>query len=133
MVAPPGSEECGAMSLFVQYHAKVELMGTVPPSVFMPPPEVSSAIVALTPLLPGAVPVRDEARLFHIIRAAFGQRRKTLLNALLRAPASFGLGFTTDSRAEAEALLARAGIDGSRRGETLSLEEFARLADVSLS
>ncbi|HLV78919.1 MAG TPA: hypothetical protein VKT32_01520, partial [Chthonomonadaceae bacterium] len=87
-------------------------------------------IVALSPILPGAVPVREETRFFHLIRAAFGQRRKTLLNALLRAPASFGLGFTTESRADAEALLARAGIDGNRRGETLSLEEFARLSDA---
>jgi len=121
------------MSLFAQYHAEVELVGTVPRTVFLPPPEVSSALIALTPAVPGTVAVRDEARLFYLIRAAFGQRRKTLLNALLRAPASFGLGFTMESRAEVESLLARAGIDGSRRGETLSLAEFARLADASLN
>ncbi len=132
MVAAPGEDEYGALTLFVQYHTEVDLIGTVPRTVFLPPPEVSSALVALTPVQPGTVAVRDEARLFHIIRAAFGQRRKTLLNALLRAPASFGLGFTMDSRAEVEALLARVGIDGNRRGETLSLTEFARLADASL-
>jgi 16S rRNA (adenine1518-N6/adenine1519-N6)-dimethyltransferase len=132
MVAPPDSEDYGAMSLFVQYHTKIELIGTVPPTVFLPPPEVSSAIVALTPVLPGTVAVRDEARMFALIRAAFGQRRKTLLNALLRAPASFGLGFTMNDRPAVEALLARAGIDGNRRGETLSLAEFARLADSLL-
>jgi 16S rRNA (adenine1518-N6/adenine1519-N6)-dimethyltransferase len=131
MVALPDSDDYGAMSLFVQYHARVELVGTVPRTVFLPPPEVNSALVALTPALPGTVVVRDEARLFHIIRAAFGQRRKTLLNALLRAPASFGLGFDMDSRPAVEALLDRAGIDGQRRGETLSLAEFAHLADVS--
>jgi 16S rRNA (adenine1518-N6/adenine1519-N6)-dimethyltransferase len=131
MVAPPGSEACGSMSLYVQYHARVEIVGVVPRTVFLPPPEVSSALVALTPVLPGTVAVRDEARFFYLIRAAFGQRRKTLLNALLRAPASFGLGFTTSDRTAAEALLQRAGIDGNRRGETLSLEEFARLADAS--
>ncbi len=130
MVAAPETEDYGAMSLFAQYHAQVELVGIVPRTVFLPPPEVNSAILTLTPLLPGAAAVRDEARLFHLIRAAFGQRRKTLLNALLRAPASFGLGFTTGDRAAAEALLVRVGIDGNRRGETLSLEEFARLADA---
>jgi 16S rRNA (adenine1518-N6/adenine1519-N6)-dimethyltransferase len=132
MTAPPGSEECGAMSLWVQYHAHVELVGTVPKTVFLPPPEVSSAIVALTPVLPGTIAVKDEARMFHIIRAAFVQRRKTLLNALLRAPASFDLGFRMEDRARVEELLARAGIDGARRGETLSLEEFARIADAWL-
>jgi 16S rRNA (adenine1518-N6/adenine1519-N6)-dimethyltransferase len=57
-------------------------------------------------------------------------RRKTLLNALMRAPASFGLGFGMEDRAALESLLARAGIDGIRRGETLSLTEFARIADA---
>jgi 16S rRNA (adenine1518-N6/adenine1519-N6)-dimethyltransferase len=80
--------------------------------------------------VPGTVPVQDETRMFHIIRSAFIQRRKTLLNALLRAPASFGLGFTMDDRAKVEALLERAGIDGNRRGETLSLTEFARISDA---
>jgi 16S rRNA (adenine1518-N6/adenine1519-N6)-dimethyltransferase len=130
MIAAPDTDDYGAMSLFAQYHAHVELVGTVPRTVFLPPPEVRSAIIALTPAVPGTVAVRDEGRLFYLIRAAFGQRRKTLLNALLRAPASFGLGFTMESRAEVEGLLARAGIDGSRRGETLSLAEFAHLADA---
>jgi 16S rRNA (adenine1518-N6/adenine1519-N6)-dimethyltransferase len=132
MVAAPATEDYGAMSVYVQYHAQVEMVGAVPRTVFLPAPEVSSAIVALTPLIPGAVPVRSEERFSHIVRAAFGQRRKTLLNALLRAPASFGLGLTLDDREKAEAVLALAGIDGNRRGETLSLSEFARLADASL-
>lgn len=130
MVAPPGSEACGAMSLFVQYHTEVELIGTVPRTVFLPSPDVSSAIVALTPVMPGTVAVADEARMFRIIRSAFIQRRKTLLNALLRAPASFGLGFSMDDRSAVEALLERAEIDGGRRGETLSLAEFARISDA---
>jgi 16S rRNA (adenine1518-N6/adenine1519-N6)-dimethyltransferase len=130
MTAPPGSDACGSMSLFGQYHANVELVGLVPRTVFLPQPDVSSAIVALTPAVPGTVPVQDETRMLHIIRSAFIQRRKTLLNALLRAPASFGLGFTMDDRARVEALLVRAGIDGGRRGETLSLTEFARISDA---
>ncbi len=132
MAAAPGTDECGSMSLFVQYHADVEIVGIVPRTVFLPQPEVSSAVVALTPLHPGKVLVRDEARLLHLIRAGFGQRRKTLLNALMRAPASFGLGFTMDDRTRVEELLARANVDGRRRGETLSLEEYARLAEASL-
>jgi len=132
MVALPATEDYGAMSVYAQYNAHVELVGTVPRTVFLPAPDVSSAIIVLTPLIPGAVPVRSEARFSYIVRAAFGQRRKTLLNALLRAPASFGLGLTLDDREKAEAVLAHAAIDGGRRGETLSLEEFARLADASL-
>lgn len=128
--APAGSEARGALSLFVQYHTHAEIAGFVPRTVFLPAPEVDSAILVLTPVVPGTVPVRDEGRLFHVIRAAFGQRRKTLLNALLRAPASFGLGIGMEDRARALRILSHAGIDGNRRGETLSLEEFARLADA---
>lgn len=130
MCAAPATSDYGAMSVYVQYHTSVEMIGIIPPTVFLPPPDVSSAIIALTPIVPGAVPVSDEARLSHVVRAAFGQRRKTLLNALLRAPASFGLGHNMDSRPEVEAWLRRAGIDGQRRGETLSLQEFAHLTDV---
>lgn len=132
LAAPPGSDDCGSISLFTQYHCEVELVGTVPKTVFVPQPDVSSAIIAFTPILPGAVSVQDETRMFHIIRAAFAQRRKTLLNSLLRAPASFGLGFSLDNRSQVESLLERVGIDGSRRGETLSLPEFARISDASL-
>jgi 16S rRNA (adenine1518-N6/adenine1519-N6)-dimethyltransferase len=130
LIAAPGSDDYGAMSLFAQYHTRVELVGTVPRTVFLPQPEVESAIIAFSPVHPGTVTVQSESRLFYVIRAAFGQRRKTLLNALLRAPASFQLGLTMDDREKAEAILLRAGIDGNRRGETLSLEEFARLADA---
>ena len=130
MAASPGSDACGAMSLFVQYHAAVELIGVVPKTVFLPSPEVNSAIVALTPVVPGTVAVKDENRMLRVIRSAFIQRRKTLVNALIRAPESFGLGFTMEDRARVEALLAEVGIDGGRRGETLSLQEFARISDA---
>ena len=129
-VAKAGADECGAMTHFIQYHTKAEIVGLVPRSVFLPDPEVGSAILALTPIIPGAVIVENEERLLHIVRAAFGQRRKTLLNALLRAPAPFELGFTIDDRVKAEELLLKAGIDGTRRGETLTLEEFARIERV---
>ncbi len=129
-VARAASDDYGAMSVYVQYHTHPEIVGTVPRTVFLPPPEVGSAILALDPMVPGTIAVRDEQRFFNIVRSSFAQRRKTLLNALLRAPASFSLGFGMDDRARVEALLARAGIDGNRRGETLSLEEFARLANL---
>ncbi len=130
ITAAPDTPACGSMSLYVQYHADTELIGVVPKTVFLPQPEVNSAIVALTPALPGTVAVGQPDRMLHVIRAAFIQRRKTLLNALLRAPASFGLGFTMEDRAAVEALLRRAGIDGGRRGETLSLAEYATLSDA---
>lgn len=124
LAARHDTESYGSMSVFAQYHAKVELIGKVPRTVFMPQPEVASTIVRLTPLIPGAVLVRDEARFFAIVRAAFGQRRKTLLNTLTCK--DLGL-----DRAAAEALLYQAGIDPARRGETLSLEEFAELANLA--
>lgn len=121
MAARPGTPECGAMSLFVQYHTRIELVGRVMRDAFMPSPDVDSAIVRLTPALPGTVEVADEKRFFGYIRAAFSQRRKTVHNAL----ANGGVGLTRES---AEAALINAGIDPMRRGETLSLEEFAKLA-----
>ena len=129
-VAGHNTDDFGAMSVFVQYHTRPEIVGTVPRTVFIPPPDVGSAILALDPVVPGTVAVRDEQRFFRVVRASFAQRRKTLLNALLRAPASFDLGFGLDDRALVEDLLARANIDGGRRGETLSLEEFARIANI---
>jgi 16S rRNA (adenine1518-N6/adenine1519-N6)-dimethyltransferase len=123
VAASPGSKEYSALTVFAQYHAQAEIVGKVSRNVFMPPPEVSSAILRLTPVLPGTLTVRDEARFFQIVRAAFGQRRKTLLNAL--AGGQIGL-----DRATAEALLLRVGIAPERRGETLSLEEFSRLSEA---
>jgi 16S rRNA (adenine1518-N6/adenine1519-N6)-dimethyltransferase len=123
VVATPGSKDYSALSVFAQYHVRAEIAGRVSGSVFLPPPEVSSAILRLTPVLPGTLAVRNEARLFQIVRAAFGQRRKTLINALTGG--QIGL-----DRAQAQSLLQRAGISAERRGETLSLEEFARLSEA---
>jgi 16S rRNA (adenine1518-N6/adenine1519-N6)-dimethyltransferase len=123
LAAAPDTEEYGALSVFAQFHARVEVVGKVSRHVFMPQPEVGSAIVRLDMVQPATVAVPDEEAFFRIVRAAFGQRRKTLSNALSSRE-------TGRSRAEAEALLARAGIDAGRRGETLSLDEFARLASA---
>ncbi len=128
--ALPDTPEYGSLSLFVQFQARAFIAGSVSPSVFYPAPEITSSILVLEPLAEGAIAVADERLFFHLVRAAFGQRRKTLLNALLRAPASFELGLTMQDRAKAETLLQLAGIDGGRRGETLSLQEFARIANI---
>ena len=120
--AKPGTPDYGALTVFAQFHTQVETVGIVSRRVFFPPPEVDSAIVRLTPHAAPPAPVADEARFFAVVRAAFGQRRKALLNALSGDPA---LGWSRDQAAQA---LAAAAIDPNRRGETLSLEEFARLA-----
>jgi len=120
--AKAGTPDYGSLSVFVQYHAQVETIGIVSRRVFFPPPDVDSAVVRLTPHAAPPVDVPSEARLFAVVRAAFGQRRKALLNALSGDPV---LGW---SREQAAAALETAGIDGGRRGETLTLEEFARLS-----
>jgi 16S rRNA (adenine1518-N6/adenine1519-N6)-dimethyltransferase len=120
--AKAGTPDYGSLSVFVQYHAQVETIGIVSRRVFFPPPDVDSAIVRLTPHDKPPVDVPSEAQLFAVVRAAFGQRRKALLNALSGDPA---LGW---NREQAAAALEAAQIDGGRRGETLTLAEFARLS-----
>lgn len=120
--APPGSPDYGALSVFAQFHARVQTVGIVSRRVFLPAPDVDSAIVRLTPHPLPPVDVADPAQFFAVVRAAFGQRRKALPNALSGDPA---LGWT---RERANDALALAGIDPQRRGETLSLAEFAALA-----
>lgn len=120
--AKAGTPDYGSLSVFVQYHAEVETIGIVSRRVFFPPPDVDSAIVRLTPHTTPPVDVPSEAQLFAIVRAAFGQRRKALLNALSGDPS---LGWDRD---RAAAALLAAGIDGGRRGETLTLAEFALLS-----
>ncbi|MDR3710187.1 MAG: 16S rRNA (adenine(1518)-N(6)/adenine(1519)-N(6))-dimethyltransferase RsmA [Capsulimonadaceae bacterium] len=122
LAAAPGTSDYGAFTVFCQYHTVVENLFTVPRTVFIPAPDVTSAVVRLTPRQSPPVDVPDEAELFAVIRAAFGQRRKTLPNALLGDPA---LGWTRERIAQA---LSVAGIAPIRRGETLSLAEFAAVA-----
>ena len=123
--AKAGTPDYGALSVFAQFHAQVETVGIVSRRVFFPPPDVDSAIVRLTPYTIPPVAVPDETLFFAVVRAAFGQRRKALLNALSGDPA---LGWNRDRAASA---LAVSGIDSGRRGETLTLDEFARLAAKS--
>lgn len=123
LAASPGGKEYGALTLFVRYRAEAEVVLTVPPRAFFPPPQVESAVVRLCrrPAPPVASP--PEA-LFAVVRAAFAHRRKTLANALAGA-----LDPPAD-RARVEEALAAAGIPAARRPETLSLEEYASVADA---
>jgi 16S rRNA (adenine1518-N6/adenine1519-N6)-dimethyltransferase len=122
MAAVPGTKDYGSLSLAAQYYADVDLVANVPVNCFMPRPAVDSAVVRLTLLGTPRVPANKE-RLFDIIHAAFGKRRKTLLNALADAKCFAGL-----SKAELAGAIESAGINPQARGETLTLEDFARLS-----
>lgn len=125
LAAGPGTKQYGALSVAVQYFTESKILFKVPRTVFFPAPEVDSAVVRLSPRNLPAVFVRDEKAFFKLVRAAFGQRRKTLLNAL------DGSGLGPD-KANWLKILQRCGIDGSRRGETLTLAEFALLTGAYL-
>jgi 16S rRNA (adenine1518-N6/adenine1519-N6)-dimethyltransferase len=118
----PGCRAYGSMSVFVQYHAETEIIADVPPTVFVPSPEVASAVVRLIPRLSPPVDIPSEQLFFDVVHSAFGRRRKTLLNSLAECP-PLSLGKDAVQR-----VLGRAEIDSMRRAETLSLEEFARIA-----
>jgi 16S rRNA (adenine1518-N6/adenine1519-N6)-dimethyltransferase len=118
MVAPPGGKDYGALSVAVQYYTEPRIAVKVSRGAFLPPPEVDSAVVSMKIRTepPVDAPKKD---FFRVVKAAFGQRRKALGNAL-----AGGLGM---DKASLQQALVRAGIDPGRRGETLSLEEFAAL------
>lgn len=124
MQALPGTKDYGALSLAVQYYAEPYLAANVPPNCFMPRPNVGSAVIRLASYEHPRVSVKDEALMFRIIRASFNQRRKTLQNGLNNSPE-----ITASKERIAEAI-ASLGLPASVRGETLTLEQFAALADV---
>lgn len=124
MNAQPSSREYGLLTVGVQYYAEVIYSGTVPRSAFWPQPEVESALVKMIPYRVPPVKVDSEEFFFDVARAAFGQRRKMLGNALKSLQGRPKI----DDRDLAKEIEA-AGIDPRRRGETLSLEEMARLAN----
>lgn len=119
LVAAPGSRDYGLLTLLVRYRAHAEMVERIPPAAFLPPPRVESAVVVLRPHPPHAV--ADAALLFRLIRAAFGQRRKQLQNALRP------LGLPPDVL---EAAARKAGVDLTQRGEALPLEAFLALTDA---
>jgi 16S rRNA (adenine1518-N6/adenine1519-N6)-dimethyltransferase len=120
--AAPGGKEYGALSVAVQYYAKPSQVLFVPPHSFIPQPEVDSIVLKLDILSAPAVDVESESLFFRVVKASFGQRRKTLLNALTAG--NFGL-----SKEQMKEVLNSVGIDEGRRGETLSLQEFANIAN----
>ena len=120
LCARPGTREAGAVTLAVRYYAQPEILFSVSRGSFLPAPNVDSAVIRLTIRREPPCSVRDEAVLFRAVRAAFGQRRKTLLNSLC----SGGWEKAAVARALTEAALAP-----TARAEELTLEDFARLAD----
>ena len=124
MQVGPGTKDYGALSLAVQYYAKPEIVANVPPNCFIPRPNVGSAVIRLTRYEEPPVQVKDEKKMFALIRASFNQRRKTLVNGLGNAGRP---GITKESAAAA---LAQMGLSPTVRGEALTLEQFARLSDL---
>lgn len=120
--ALPNTKAWGALSIFVQFYARVEILRRVPKTHFFPPPQVDSAIVKLSFLQSPKVPVADETHFFSLVRRSFQKRRKTLLNAL-----SGRDGLSREGLLET---LNRLGIDSQRRPETLTLSEWGRLSDA---
>ena len=124
MQAGPGSKDYGALSLAVQYFSQPYLVANVPPNCFMPRPKVGSAVIRLTRHEKPPVEVKDQRLLFALIRASFNQRRKTLVNGLSNSPE---ISFSKEEILKAVEAL---GAGLTVRGEALTLEQFARLADL---
>lgn len=123
MQAGPGTKDYGALSLAVQYYAEPKVVANVPPNCFIPRPNVGSAVIRLTRHEKPPVQVEDERKMFSLIKASFGQRRKTLVNSLSNAPE---LGISRDHVAAA---LEKMGLPPMIRGEALTLEQFAELSN----
>lgn len=123
MQAGPGSKDYGALSLAVAFYSRPRIAANVPPNCFIPRPKVGSAVICLDVYDEPVVRVKDETVMFKLIRAAFNQRRKTLVNSIANAQV---LGL---SKQDVAGALTEMGLKEDVRGEALSLEEFAGLAD----
>ena len=121
MVAQPGTKAYGALSVAVQYYTEPSIVMDVPPRAFMPAPEVTSAVICCRLREKPPVEVADEKLFFRVVKAAFAQRRKTFSNTMKTT----GLDKETIA-----SILAKANIDGARRGETFSLQELADVANA---
>ena len=120
--AKPNTADYGAFTVLVNWYADAEILFDVPPSCFIPQPKVTSSVIRLRLREKPPVEVKDKDVFFRVVRAAFGMRRKTLLNAL---SAYFG----EFSKADIEKMIVSAGFEPLIRGEVLSLGEFAQIAD----
>lgn len=123
MQVGPGTKDYGALSLAVQYYAEPYIVANVPPNCFMPRPNVGSAVIRLTLHENPPTTVKDESLMFRIIRASFNQRRKTLLNGLNNSPE------IAATKEQIQTAFEKLGFPANVRGETLTLKEFAALAD----
>lgn len=124
MKATPGTKDYGALSLAVQYYSDPYIVANVPPNCFMPRPKIGSAVIRLTKHHEPPVQVQDEKLMFRLIRASFGQRRKTLINSLYN---NMKDTYTKEQLKEA---IEKVGLQVSVRGEALPLQAFAALADA---
>lgn len=122
--AKPGTKAYGSLSIAVQYYTEVEIAMIVPKTVFVPQPKVDSAVIKLMIREKPAIMVKDESFFFQVTKSCFAQRRKTLLNNLTSQ-----LPNGKEKKEDILDSLSKSGIEPSRRGETLSLEEFGRLSD----
>ena len=120
MAAQPGGKEYGALSVAIQYYTEPEIAFIVPPTSFIPAPAVDSAVIVCKRRAKPPVEVCDEALFFRVVKAAFSLRRKMLSNSLKN------MGIKGEQVAK---WLELAGVDGKRRAETLSLEDFAKLTN----
>lgn len=121
ILALPGSKDYGALTLAVNFDCTAERVLDIPPSAFIPRPQVTSTVLKIRRREKPAVEVKDRKLFFSLVKMGFGQRRKVFTNAMKSG------GIPADWISE---ILAKAGIDGKRRGETFSMEEYGRLADA---
>jgi 16S rRNA (adenine1518-N6/adenine1519-N6)-dimethyltransferase len=123
--AKPGTKDYGSLSIAIQYYTEAETVMTVPRTVFIPQPNVDSAVIRLKKRQQPPVDVEDESFFFQVVRASFAQRRKTILNNLVN-----NLPNGKAMKEQIERVLTETDIDPRRRGETLTMEEFAALSNA---
>ncbi len=124
MAASPGGKDYGALSAAVQFYTVPRIITKAEPHCFLPQPKVASVVIHLEVQEKPTVEVKDKVKMFAIIKSAFGQRRKTLLNALSKSP------YINIGKNSVQSALEEMGLDINIRGEKLSLEQFARLSDL---
>lgn len=124
MTADPGGKEYGALSVSVKYYSDASVKFTVPPHCFTPRPNVDSCVINMLIRKERAYKADDEQYFFKIVKAAFGQRRKMLTNALANA------GYTGVTREDVADALEKMGLSAAVRGEVLSVDEFAKLSNI---
>ncbi|HOJ09173.1 MAG TPA: 16S rRNA (adenine(1518)-N(6)/adenine(1519)-N(6))-dimethyltransferase RsmA [Clostridiales bacterium] len=124
ILAKPGTKDYGALSVAAQYFSTPEVLFNVPPHCFFPKPKVSSSVVRLIRHKVAPVYIKDKKLFFNVVKASFGQRRKTLLNSL------FNSNMFSLNKEEIKAVLKSQGIDENARGETLSIVQFAQISNM---